>query len=56
MYCKTINYLRRFILWFGEIGEFQKLVQISRPQIKTSLSLDIPVLEIAKLLYIVILC
>ena len=35
---------------FGEIGELKKFAKISHHQIKTSQSLDIPVLEIAKLI------
>ena len=42
--------VKQLIILFGEIGEFKKFAKISRLQINTSQSLDIPVLEIAKLI------
>ena len=47
IYCKTINYDNHL---FGKIGEFKKIAKICHRQIKTLQSLDIPVLEIAKLI------
>ena len=46
----TVKRLIIGVYLFGEIGEFKKFTEISRHQIKISQFLDIPVLEIAKLI------